>query len=93
MCGLGVLELQAGQRSLDEPRTHKGKRMRFWRREAPAPPPAPPTSNTELGFLLDPSVSQLILALYQQVTESGGHFFVEVRSRASGLAQHARAAD
>jgi len=58
--------------------------MPFWRREAPAPPPAPPppVSNTELGFLLDPSVSQLILALYQQVTESGGHFFVEVRSRA-----------
>ena len=36
-----------------------------------------PVSNTELGFLLDPTVEQLILALYQQVTSSAGHFFVE----------------
>jgi hypothetical protein len=53
--------------------------MPLWRREPPPPPPPPVTSSTELGFLLDPSVEQLILALYQQVAESGGHFFVEVR--------------
>ena len=35
-------------------------------------------SSSELGFLLDPTVEQLLLALYQQVTASAGHFFVEV---------------
>ena len=57
----------------------------LWRRaaeavsaKAPLPPPPTTVSSSELGFLLDPTVEQLLLALYQQVTASAGHFFVEV---------------
>ena len=57
----------------------------LWKRAAeavsaktPLPPPSTTVSSSELGFLLDPTVEQLLLALYQQVTASAGHFFVEV---------------
>jgi hypothetical protein len=53
----------------------------MWWRKAGAPPQPPnPTSvsNTQFGFLLDPTVEQLLLALYQEITSSAGHFFVEV---------------
>jgi hypothetical protein len=53
----------------------------MWWRKAGAPlPPQSPTSvsNAQFGFLLDPTVEQLLLALYQEITSSAGHFFVEV---------------
>ena len=42
------------------------------------PPPSPEPTSTKLSFFLDPTVEQLILVLYEQVTSSAGHFFVEV---------------